>query len=85
MHALVYLAGFWYEYYNSAKQQDSAIGYKIGRGLGPHCQKSSFKIKILYYCGVLLVLNHCSNHREIPSAVLILLEKTDFVIHVIDF
>ena len=32
MHALVYLAGFWYEYYNSAKQQDTAIGYKIGRG-----------------------------------------------------
>ena len=32
-----------------------------------------------------LVLNHCSKHHEIPSAVLILLEKTYFVIHVIDF
>ena len=38
-----------------------------------------------YYFGVLHVLNHCSNHREILSAVLVLLEKTDFVIHVIDF
>ena len=47
--------------------------------------KNEVSIKLFYYCGVLLVLNYCSNHREIPSAVLILLEKTDFVIHVIDF
>ena len=51
----------------------------------PHCQKSSFKIKLFYYCGVLLVLNHCSNHHKILSTILILLEKTDFVIHVINF
>ena len=48
-------------------------------------QKSSFKIKLRYYFGVLLVLNHCSSRSEIPSAVLMLLEKTDLVIQVIDF
>ena len=38
-----------------------------------------------FYFGLLLVLNHCLNHCEIPSALLMLLEKTNFVIHVIDF
>ena len=52
---------------------------------GPQREKSSFKIKLFYYCGLLLVLNHCQNHREIPSAVLLLPEIANFVIHVIDF
>jgi len=30
------------------------------------------------------MLNHCTNHRETGSKVLLLLEKSDFVIHVID-
>ena len=47
--------------------------------------KNQVKIKLFFYFGAILVLNHCLNHREIPSAVLMLLEKTDFVIHVIDF
>ena len=34
---------------------------------------------------MLLVLNHCSIHRETLSASLLLLEKPDFVIRAIDF
>ena len=51
---------------------------------GPQCQKLSFKIKLFYYCGVSIVLNYCLNHCDIPSAVFLLLEKTEFAIHVID-
>ena len=33
---------------------------------------------------MLVTLNHCSNHRETGSKVLLLLEKKDFIIHVIN-
>ena len=51
---------------------------------GLQYKKSSFKIKLFYYCDVLTVLNYCSNHCDIPSAIFLLLEKTEFANHVIN-
>ena len=53
--------------------------------LGSTISKIKFQNKVFQYCGMLLVLNHCWNHHGIPRAVLILLEKMDFVIHIFDF
>ena len=53
-------------------------------GQSLQCQKSRFKIKLFYYCGVLIVLNYCSNHCDIPHAVFLLLEKTEFAIYLIN-
>ena len=44
--------------------------------------KIKFQIKLFYYCGMLIVLNYYSNYYDIPSAVFLLLEKTQFAIHV---
>ena len=51
---------------------------------GLQCQTLRFKIKLFYYCGMLIVFNYCSHHCDIPHAVFLMLEKTEFAIHLIN-